>query len=210
MLKLLNSFKGLLINDVRSCNQNASSLIHTSSVLGVWNSRNIGPKAFMRYNKKIFEPQLPEDKPRPAYVCHIKENIKYSPKKMWYIASFIRGMSIDEALKQISFVLKKGAGDVKQALLEAQELAVRNHNVEFKSNLWVAESFCGKGRVIKGVRRHAKRRRGRVEYKHVHYFVRLEEGTPPKHYYLPHPKTPEQQIDSWVEEMRKRKVINSL
>lgn len=71
----------------------------------------------------------------------MKENIKYSPKKMWYIASFIRGMSIDEAIKQLSFNLKKGAGDVKQALLEAQEAAVRQHNVEFKSNLWVGEYF---------------------------------------------------------------------
>lgn len=58
---------------------------------------------------------------------------------MWYIASFIRGMSIDEALKQLSFTLKKGATDVKQTLLEAQELAVKKHNVEFKSNLWVCE-----------------------------------------------------------------------
>lgn len=69
----------------------------------------------------------------------MKENIKYSPKKMWYIASFIRGMTIDEAIKQLSFQLQKGAGDIKQALLEAQEMAVRNHNVEFKSNLWVGE-----------------------------------------------------------------------
>lgn len=58
---------------------------------------------------------------------------------MWYIASFIRGLSIDEALKQLSFVLKKGAGDIKQAILEAQELAVTRHNVEFKSNLWIGE-----------------------------------------------------------------------
>jgi large subunit ribosomal protein L22 len=69
----------------------------------------------------------------------MKENIKYSPKKMWYCASFIRGMSIDEALKQLSFQLKKGCGEMKQALLEAQEKAVRDHNVEFKSNLWVGE-----------------------------------------------------------------------
>lgn len=61
---------------------------------------------------------------------------------MWYVASFIRGMSIDEAIKQLSFVLKKGAGDVKQTLLEAQEMAVTRHNVEFKSNLWVGECFC--------------------------------------------------------------------
>lgn len=129
---------------------------------------------------------------------------------MWYVASFIRGMSVDEAIKQLSFVLKKGAGDVKQALLEAKEMAVRDHNVEFKSNLWVAESFCGKGRYFKGIRRHARNRHGRVEYKHVHYFVRLEEGEPPKHFYLPHPLTPEEQLDKWVDGMRKRKVISSL
>lgn len=58
---------------------------------------------------------------------------------MWYVAKFIRGMSIDEALKQLSFVLKKGATSVKQALLEAQEKAVKYHNVEYKSNLWVGE-----------------------------------------------------------------------
>ena len=60
---------------------------------------------------------------------------------MWYVASFIRGMSVDEALKQLSFVLKKGAGDVKQTILEAQEMAVKDHNVEYKSNLWVGECF---------------------------------------------------------------------
>lgn len=58
---------------------------------------------------------------------------------MWYCASFIRGMSIDEALTQLSFVLKKGAGDMKQAILEAQEMAVRDHNVEYKSDLWIGE-----------------------------------------------------------------------
>lgn len=51
---------------------------------------------------------------------------------------------------------------------------------------------------------------GRVEYKHCHYFVKLEEGTPPEHYYLPYPKTPEQQLDDWMSSMRKRKITNSL
>lgn len=51
---------------------------------------------------------------------------------------------------------------------------------------------------------------GRIEYKFVHYFVRLEEGTPPEHFYLPHPLSPEQQIEKWTNEMRNRKVINSL
>lgn len=85
------------------------------------------------------------------YVCHVKENIKYSYKKMWYIACLIRGMPIDEALKQLSFVRKKGAVAVKETLLEAQDLALKEHNVEFKSNLWVSESFVGKGITIRGL-----------------------------------------------------------
>lgn len=56
---------------------------------------------------------------------------------MWYVACFVRGMSVDEAVKQLSFVHKKGASFVKQAILEAQKKAVDHHNVEFKSNLWV-------------------------------------------------------------------------
>jgi large subunit ribosomal protein L22 len=51
---------------------------------------------------------------------------------------------------------------------------------------------------------------GRVDYRYVHYFVRLEEGEPPKHFYLPHPMTPEEQLDKWMDEMRNRKVMNSL
>lgn len=73
-----------------------------------------------------------------------------------------------------------------------------------------AESFVGKGMVIKGMRRHARIRFGAVEYKHTHYFVRLEEGKPPKHYYLPYPKQPHEQLEDWVRDMRKRKVINSV
>lgn len=75
------------------------------------------------------------------YVCHMRTNIKYSPDKMWYIASFVRGMSVDEALKQLSFVLKKGAVDVKEVIQEAIEMAQKSHNVEYKSNLWIGKSL---------------------------------------------------------------------
>lgn len=69
----------------------------------------------------------------------MKLNIHYSPKKMWYVAILVRGMSVDEAVKQLSFVPKKGAVFVKEAILEAQRLAIDEHNVEFKSNLWVGK-----------------------------------------------------------------------
>lgn len=74
----------------------------------------------------------------------MRTNIKYSPDKMWYIASFVRGMSVDEALKQLSFVLKKGAVDVKEVIQEAVEMAQKSHNVEYKSNLWIGKSHSGK------------------------------------------------------------------
>lgn len=58
---------------------------------------------------------------------------------MWYIASMVRGMTVDEAIKQLKFVVKKGALFVRETIEEAKEIAVKDHNVQFKSNLWVGE-----------------------------------------------------------------------
>lgn len=69
----------------------------------------------------------------------MRTNIKYSPWKMWYIACMVRGLTVDEAIKQLNFVLKKGAVPIKETILEAQQMAVEKHNVEFKSNLWVGK-----------------------------------------------------------------------
>ncbi|CAK1551746.1 unnamed protein product [Leptosia nina] len=182
--------------------------LHTTVPVSAWTKSEI-PQSFIRNNKKIYPPQEPFEEPRPAFVCHQKTNIKYSPEKLWYIACFVRGMTVDEAIKQLSFVNKKGAGFVKDTILEAQELAVSQHNVEFRSNLWVAESFSGKGTVMKGIRRHARGRLGEVRYQYSHYFVRLEEGKPPADYYKRNLLQPHQQLDKWLEQMRKRKIINS-
>jgi len=178
-------------------------------------SRNVytdeSPKVtnWLNYNKKVFPPQKPGEERRPAYVCHAKENIKYSPWKMWYIACFVRGMTVDEAVKQLAFINKKGAPIVAQVILEAQQLAVEKHNVEYKTNLWVAESFVEKGVVIKGIRRGAKRKLGMVEYFHCNYFVRLEEGPPPKHYYFPK-KTGPEMLEDYLKEKRERKILYTL
>ncbi|PSN54360.1 39S ribosomal protein L22 [Blattella germanica] len=130
---------------------------------------------------------------------------------MWYVACMVRGMTVDEALKQLNFVTKKGAAYVRQTILEAQQMAVEQHNVEFKSNLWVAESFVGKGLVVKGMRRHAKMRFGKVEYFHCHYFVRLEEGTPPKDYYYHNRRlTGPELLQKWLDKMRNRKIPSTL
>lgn len=215
-MRLLPNSRIVLTNLQKSSNFQACLppsvlFIHTSSHLNAFMPPGSGPKRWPAYNKRIFPPQTPDEERRPAFVCHMRTNIKYSPWKMWYIACMVRGMTVDEAVKQLSFVLKKGAVAVKETILEAQQMAVEKHNVEFKSNLWVAESFVGKGMVIKGMRRHSRGRIGKVEYFHCNYFVRLEEGTPPKDYYhFKRELTGPELLDKWLQQMRKRKIPNSL
>ncbi|CAH1959117.1 unnamed protein product [Acanthoscelides obtectus] len=112
--------------------------IHTSTAKFAWkNEQYKAPQGFLRYNEKVYPPQGPDEEPRPGFVCHQRANIKYSPKKMWYLASFIRGMAVDEAIKQLKFVTKKAAKDIREVLEEAKELAMKDHNVEYPSNMWV-------------------------------------------------------------------------
>ena len=51
----------------------------------------------------------PDGTYRPAFVTHMRANVKYSPEKMWYVAAFCRGKTIDEAFKQLEFMNVKGA-----------------------------------------------------------------------------------------------------
>ncbi|GLH01073.1 39S ribosomal protein L22, mitochondrial [Gryllus bimaculatus] len=187
------------------------SQFHSGRIDYAWTREKNGCGKWLHYNKKIYPPQTPDEEPRSAFVCHVKRNIKYSPWKMWYIACLVRGLTVEEAVKQLTFINKKGAGIAKDTILEAQELAVSQHNVEYKTNLWVAESFVGKGHVVKGFRRHARARFGKVEYFHCHYFVRLEEGTPPEHYYYhTRPLTGSEMLDNWLQEMRNRRIFGGL
>lgn len=96
-----------------------------------------------------------------------------------------------------------------QVIEEAQAIAVRDHNVEFKSNLWIADSYVTKGQVIKGTRLHARGRRGEVRFMFCNYYVRLREGKPPKYYYPPEP-TGFQKMEEYIKEQRMRRINESL
>uniref|UniRef100_A0A2P2I5I4 Large ribosomal subunit protein uL22m n=1 Tax=Hirondellea gigas TaxID=1518452 RepID=A0A2P2I5I4_9CRUS len=166
---------------------------------------------FQAHNEKKYPPQQPGEAPRPAFVCHEMRNFKYSPKNMWYVAVLIRGMAVEDAINQLKFCHRKGAVAVLQTIREAQQLAVEEHNVEFPSNLWVSESFCLEDSVIRGMRRHARARVGKVDYRYVRYCCTLEEGSPPKHYYYyTRPKEPQELLQEWLQKNRKRTIFNSL
>lgn len=73
-----------------------------------------------------------------------------------------------------------------------------------------AESFVGKGYVIRGYRRHARMRVGKVEYKYCNYYVRLEEGKPPLNYYNKPARDRNTLLSEWMELMRNRRIVSSL
>uniref|UniRef100_A0A8C2R660 Large ribosomal subunit protein uL22m n=1 Tax=Capra hircus TaxID=9925 RepID=A0A8C2R660_CAPHI len=132
------------------------SHIHTSASLEI-------SRKWEKKNKIVYPPQLPGEPRRPAEIYHCRRQIKYSKDKMWYLAKLIRGMSIDQALAQLEFSDKKGAQIIKEVLLEAQDMAVRDHNVEFRSNLYIAESTSGRGQYLKRIRYHGRGRFGIME-----------------------------------------------
>uniref|UniRef100_A0A1A8S8K5 Large ribosomal subunit protein uL22m n=2 Tax=Nothobranchius rachovii TaxID=451742 RepID=A0A1A8S8K5_9TELE len=174
------------------------SCVHTSIPLDA--------KHWERRNRKVFPPQLPDEPRRPAEVHHSRRQIKYSKDKMWYLAKMIRGMSIDEAMAQLEFNDKKGAKIMREVLLEAQEMAVKNHNVEYKSNLYVAESFSSKGMYLKRIRYHGRGMFGIMDRVYCHYFVKLVEGSPP----TTEQRTGFDQAKEYVQNLKKRTIIHSL
>ncbi|KAI4880889.1 hypothetical protein NFI96_029767 [Prochilodus magdalenae] len=174
------------------------SCLHTTAVLST--------KNWERKNRILYPPQQKDEPPRPAEVFHCRRQIKYSKDKMWYLAKLIRGMTIDQALAQLEFNDKKGAKVIKEVLLEAQELAVKNHNVEYKSNLYVAESFSAKGKYLKRIRYHGRGMFGIMDKVHCHYFVKLVEGLPP----TVEQKTAFDQAKEYVEQLKSRTIIHSL
>uniref|UniRef100_A0A8C2ZGQ5 Large ribosomal subunit protein uL22m n=2 Tax=Cyclopterus lumpus TaxID=8103 RepID=A0A8C2ZGQ5_CYCLU len=193
--------------------RNVSGVLHSRlPVLGpqqlscLHTSTSLESKTWERRNLKMYPPQQLDDVRRPAEVHHSRRQIKYSKDKMWYLAKMIRGMSIDEAIAQLEFNDKKGAKIMKEVLEEAQEMAVKNHNVEYKSNLYVAESYSGKGKYLKRIRYHGKGMFGIMDRVNCHYFVKLVEGSPPK----TEEKTSFDQAKEYVQNLKNRTIIHSL
>ncbi|KAM9254216.1 large ribosomal subunit protein uL22m isoform 1-T1 [Dugong dugon] len=196
----LRSQGKLALGLLSSHNVLLQSHIHTSASLDI-------SRKWEKKNKIIYPPQLPGEPRRPAEIYHCRRQIKYSKDKMWYLAKLIRGMSIDQALAQLEFSDKKGAQIIKEVLLEAQDMAVRDHNVEFRSNLYIAESTSGRGQCLKRIRYHGRGRFGIMEKVYCHYFVKLVEGPPPP---PEAPKTAVTLAKEYIQELRNRTIIHTL
>eukprot|EP00043_Microstomoeca_roanoka_P001342 m.32214 g.32214 ORF g.32214 m.32214 type:complete len:210 (-) comp10764_c0_seq1:202-831(-) len=112
-----------------------------------------------------------------------RRNIRTSPWKLNLVAKQIRGLSIDDAIAQMTFSKKDAASAVRQVLVLTKNNAKANHGVEDPSNMHVAESYVGKGMYGRGIRRANRGRFFRSIKPRTHYYLRLRVGPPPKKEY---------------------------
>lgn len=87
--------------------------------------------------------------------------LRISPRKLNLVAGLIRGMSVNNALTQLSFSSKRIANDVKKALQSAIANAENNHNLNVDT-LYVKEAYVGKNLVMKRMHTRGRGRSARV------------------------------------------------
>jgi large subunit ribosomal protein L22 len=88
-------------------------------------------------------------------------NIRTSPQKLGLVIDVIRGMKVDEAMAQLTFMKKRVSNIVKAALTSAVANAENNHGLDI-DNLIVSEVWVGKALVMKRFRARARGRGVRI------------------------------------------------
>ena len=106
--------------------------------------------------KKSLERQL-----APTEAKAVVNRLRISPQKLNLVAAIIRGMSVAEALTQLTFSSKRIADDVKKGLQSAVANAENNHNLNVDS-LIVKEAYVGKNIVMKRMHTRGRGRSAQV------------------------------------------------
>eukprot|EP00049_Salpingoeca_infusionum_P018826 m.358947 g.358947 ORF g.358947 m.358947 type:complete len:238 (+) comp18352_c0_seq1:28-741(+) len=112
-------------------------------------------------------------------VYGMRLNIKTSPWKLNLVANQIRGLNVDEAIKQMTFSGKKVASHIRQVLVTTKNNAAANHGVADPSNMYVLEAYVGKGRYGRGMRYNSRGRGARTTRPRSHFYLKLREGSAP-------------------------------
>ena len=103
---------------------------------------------------------------------------RVSPQKCRLVADTIRGKTVDEALRTLTFTPKKSARIVKKVLESAIANAENNHQLDV-DRLYVKEATVGKTMVMKRFRARARGRIGRIHkpFSNLTVIVREREET---------------------------------
>lgn len=178
LLRACNFHTSSVTTGVRNPAQNKIIQSHAEYYDDFW-SRDL--ESWSDNNDMLFPPTKPGEPHRPAEIYHGRALIRYSPKKMWYITKIVKNKNIDDAINYLDFVKGKGAKIIREILIEAQEIAVRDHNVEYKSNLHVVTSFVLPAGCRKIPIYHGRGIRNLARSRFCNYYVMIREGQGPEY-----------------------------
>ncbi|KAA3674029.1 large subunit ribosomal protein L22 [Paragonimus westermani] len=144
------------------------------------------------YNEVVYPPTVPtgnqlsdvvHHKHRPAEVTHRREDILYSQKKLWLLGFMIRGRAIDDAFVQLAYRPEKGARILEEVLEEAVELAVKEHDFEYCTKIWIETIHVNRGRSVPRLYKGLRTQISLNNYHYANLYIRLREGDPPAVYH---------------------------
>lgn len=157
--------------------------------------------------KKYYEDRE-EECPRiqPPFVVHSRQQIRGNPKQLNYAAYMIMGMNVDDAIDQLDLHPFPQASELKETVLEAVDMAVNEHGIEFRSNMYVAYSKVIKGKYSFGIRKRAFGVYQKCKYKFGSFVVCLVEGEAPKDFFPHDHQDCNWKMENRLKELRARKI----
>ncbi len=101
-------------------------------------------------------------------------SLRCSPQKVGLVAGLIRGLPVEQAVKQLSFSRKAVSKDIQKLLQSAIANAENNHNLDI-DRLFVKEVNVGRGIVMKRFQARARGRAFKIQKPFSNVSLTLEE-----------------------------------
>lgn len=101
-------------------------------------------------------------------------NVRSSTRKIGLVLDYIRGKKVDIAVRDLSFVRKKVAFDIKKTVQSAIANAENNYQYDI-DNLYIKEAYVGKSIVLKRFRPRAKGRASAIKKPYSNVTIILSE-----------------------------------
>ena len=159
-------------------------------------------------NQTLYPPLDEDIGVRPVELYYGRAKIRHSAKKMFHMTHLVRNMNIDDAISKLYYINTKASRIVREVLMEAQEVAVNEHNLEFKSNLHIVHSFACRHSILSfPIWRAGGRGPTMGDCRFCNYYVMLREGPAP----LPTPKqTALDKALEYVAKLKSRTIVDGL
>jgi len=157
---------------------------------------------------KKFYADREEECPRiqPRFVVHSRQQIRGKHRSLNYAAFMVMGLNVDDAIDQLDLHPFKQAEELKETIQEAVDMAVNEHGIEFRSNMYVGHSRVSRGQYVIGARKRAFGNFQKIKYEYSNYVVCLIEGKAPEDFFPHDHYCPEYMIETRLKQLRQRKI----